>query len=299
VGSAVAGVLASQVKLSWVAGIAAACSAAAALLGREAVGPAVERSWLIARAAAETLKSEAFKYAAGATPYDDSDRGQRLLAAVRAIQANYVSGVASNVACSGKRSIPRAMLSRVDYIRARLDDQTIWYEIRAEFYNKRAWNWRMVTLSLGLIGTVISGVAAVNHELTYLGAWVGVLGTLGGIVAAHVAGSRFSYLAQIYELTGRRLRHLRAGWDSLFAEQSHAKWSEFVVECENAVSAERDHWMKEWERQIAANISGRTEKDTSENTFAGARSARREPRARLDPHAADRRRRVAAADPHG
>ena len=67
VAAALTGVLASQLTLTWFAGIAAACSAAAALLGREAVGPAVERLWLTARAAAETLKSEAFKYAAGAS----------------------------------------------------------------------------------------------------------------------------------------------------------------------------------------------------------------------------------------
>ena len=79
VAAALTGVLASQLTLTWFAGIAAACSAAAALLGREAVGPAVERLWLTARAAAETLKSEAFKYAAGASPYDSDDGGQRLL----------------------------------------------------------------------------------------------------------------------------------------------------------------------------------------------------------------------------
>src|SRR2546430_5549159 len=45
---------------------------------------------------------------------------------------------------------------------------------------------------LGLVGTALSGIAAAEKELTYLGAWVGVIGTLGGIVVAHVAGSRRS-----------------------------------------------------------------------------------------------------------
>ena len=68
-GAAISGVIASELKIyPWIAGISAACSAAAALLAREAVGPAVERLWLVARAAAETLKSEAFKYAAGVEP---------------------------------------------------------------------------------------------------------------------------------------------------------------------------------------------------------------------------------------
>ena len=252
VSAAVTGVLASQLNLTWVAGVAAACSAAAALPGREAVGPAVERLWLTARAAAETLKSEAFKYAAGASPYDGGDRGQRLLAAVGAIQADYISGITPNVARDRKRPIPHAALNQADYIRARLEDQTAWYESKAEFYNKRARHWRAVSLSLGLIGAAISGVAAAKTELTYLGAWVGVIGTLGGIVFAHVAGSRFSYLAQIYELTARRLHHLHLEWDLALAGQSTGKWTEFVLECENTISAERDQWMKEWQRQIIA-----------------------------------------------
>jgi hypothetical protein len=111
---------------------------------------------------------------------------------------------------------------------------------------------------------VISGIGAARNELTYLGAWVGVIGTLGGIVAAHVAGSRFSYLAQIYELTGRRLRHLRAGWDLVLGGRTGATWSEFVLECENTISAERDQWMKEWQRQITAATSDRTDRGATE-----------------------------------
>jgi hypothetical protein len=265
IGAAVAGVLASQLKLTWVAGVAAACSAAAALLGREAVGPAVERLWLTARAATETLKSEAFKYAAGAAPYDDGDRGQRLVAAVSAIQADYISGITSNVTRDGIRPIPHTALNQAEYIRSRLENQTAWYESKAEFYNKHAWHWRAVSLSLGLIGAVISGVAAASNELTYLGAWVGVIGTLGGIVAAHLAGSRFSSLAQIYELTGRRLRHLHAEWDLVLAGQSSAKWSEFVLQCENTISTERDQWMQEWQRQITAATLAKTDSSSSEN----------------------------------
>jgi hypothetical protein len=181
VAAALAGVLASQLKLTWIAGFAAACSAAAALLGHEAVGPAVERLWLTARAAAETLKSEAFKYAAGATPYNGGDKGQRLLAAVSAIQADYISGTTSNAAHEEVRTIPRASLSRAAYLHSRLEDQTTWYEGKASFYNARARQWRAASLALGLIGAGISGIAAANTELVHLGAWVGVVGTLGAI----------------------------------------------------------------------------------------------------------------------
>ncbi|MGA8761095.1 MAG: DUF4231 domain-containing protein [Stellaceae bacterium] len=68
VSAAVAGVLASQLHSMLAAAIAAVFGAVAALLSHEAAGPAAERLWLSARAAAETLKSEAFKYAAGAAP---------------------------------------------------------------------------------------------------------------------------------------------------------------------------------------------------------------------------------------
>src|SRR5438094_986143 len=121
---------------------------------------------------------------AGASPYDSDDGGQRLLTAVSAIQADYISGVNSNVRHDSERTIPHSILDRPGYIRLRLEDQTSWYEGKASFYNKRAWHWRLVSLLLGLVGTALSGIAAAEKELTYLGAWVGVIGTLGGIVVA-------------------------------------------------------------------------------------------------------------------
>src|SRR5437763_17032336 len=50
VAAALTGVLASQLTLTWFAGIDAACIAAAVLLGRGAVGPAVGCLWVTASA---------------------------------------------------------------------------------------------------------------------------------------------------------------------------------------------------------------------------------------------------------
>lgn len=252
VGAAVAGVLASQYKqLHWVAGVAAALSAGAALLGHGTAGPAVERLWLVARAAAETLKSEAFKYSAGADPYNQVDRQERLLATVGAVEGDNIAGIAA-APPRASRALPRGALGQTDYLRARVDDQLNWYEAKAGFYNRRASLWHRLSLAEGLGAAMIGGLAASAPGMQFLGAWVAVGGTLSGIFAAYVAGARFTYLAQSYELTARRLRHLRTGWDLVPSDQRDAKWNKFVLQCESTISAEREQWMKEWQRQIAA-----------------------------------------------
>ncbi len=185
-------------------------------------------------------------------PHNEAERGRRLIAAVAAIQADNVTGVGLKAARGQDRTIPHAELSPGEYLGSRLEDQRRWYEDKAALYSSRARVWRAVALALALGGAVISGIAAAVAGTTFLGAWVGVTGTLGGIVAAHVAGSRFSYLAQTYELTARRLDYLRTGWGLVSAEPSAAKWSDFVQECEATISAEREQWIKEWQRQIAA-----------------------------------------------
>jgi SMODS and SLOG-associating 2TM effector domain 1/Protein of unknown function (DUF4231) len=252
IGAAVSGVLASELKtFPWIAGIAAACSAAAALIAREAVGPAIERLWLVARAAAETLKSEAFKYAAGVEPYSSSDRQERLISAVSAIEADNIAGPSPSPP-HAPRSLPQGALDQAGYLRTRLEDQIGWYEQRAHAHSRLSSMWRWASVALGLSGAVLGSVAASSAQRTFLGAWVGVIGTLGGIFAAHIAGSRLSYLAQTYELTARRLRHLNTEWGLVPRDQRQDKWNAFVLQCEATISAEREQWVKEWQRQVAA-----------------------------------------------
>ena len=58
---------------AWVAGAATVVSAVGAFLGRQIVGSGNEADWIQARAVAEGLKSECFRYAARAGAYAVGD----------------------------------------------------------------------------------------------------------------------------------------------------------------------------------------------------------------------------------
>ena len=67
---------------AWVAGAAAVASAVGAYLGRQIVGSGDEAGWIQARATAEGIKSECYRYAARAGAYavPDPDAAKALAA---------------------------------------------------------------------------------------------------------------------------------------------------------------------------------------------------------------------------
>jgi hypothetical protein len=85
IAAAVFGAIASSAPTAWsrwVAGAAAVASAVGAYLGRQIIGSGHEASWIQARATAEGIKSECYRYAArvGAYALPDPDAAKALLA---------------------------------------------------------------------------------------------------------------------------------------------------------------------------------------------------------------------------
>jgi len=241
------------------AGLATLLSAWAALLGREAVGPSAQRDWLLARAVCETLKSEAFKYAARTAPYDGADRGEKLLLAASAIEGDTVIGwPAPSLDATDAEKMPADGIAPDDYLATRVEQQIGWYERRSEDYRRAASRWREGLVWLGMLGAACAAVATAFPKLLAMGALVGVMGTVSGLLGTYVAASRFSYMAQMYELTARRLRYLRCGWDLVPPDERRQRWGDFVRDVEATISSEREQWVKEWQRKVADPPAGDT-----------------------------------------
>jgi hypothetical protein len=234
------------------AGLATLFSAWAALLGREVVSPSSQRDWLLARAVAETLKSEAFKYAVRTAPYDGADRSEKLLQAASAIEGDTVIGCpAPALKATATDTIPTDEMAPDDYLAARVERQVAWYERRSDDYRRAASRWREGLVWLGMLGAACAGVAAAFPKLLAMGGLVGVMGTVSGLVGSYVAASRFSTMAQMYELTARRLRYLRCGWELVPTDKRRDRWGDFVGNVEATISSEREQWVKEWQRKAA------------------------------------------------
>jgi len=108
---------------------------------------------------------------------------------------------------------------------------------------------RLVMLLLGRLGIVLSGISAVLEGAKWAAAWVAVIGTISGVIAAFIFAGRYQDLAQSYELTARRLRWLITDWQRLPAVEKEHKGGEFVNAFENVISIENKHWVAEWQRK--------------------------------------------------
>jgi hypothetical protein len=117
-----AGSLASNPR-TWVAVVGVVCLAAATFFTSRLLGTAHVTDWVRARAIAESLKREAYKFAAAAAPYDNADPAQsgQLLDQERIkIEKDGDDLLPKQVPAKGEGSTPRGPLSHDEYIARRV-----------------------------------------------------------------------------------------------------------------------------------------------------------------------------------
>jgi SMODS and SLOG-associating 2TM effector domain 1/Protein of unknown function (DUF4231) len=228
--------------------IAAAVSLAlATFFTQRLLGADHVTAWVRARAISERLKRDAFKCAAGATPYDDPDRAKAelLLDDERAkIEADGTDLLGLQVTTTEKGSLPRSSLSEAEYLAQRVKKQIDYFFPKAERYLTIAKALRWAELGLAAAATLITAVASVTGKSVVWGvrfdlaALTAVLTTIAGAVLAHGEASRYDFLVMTYRATARRLQEC--------ANRPHAPWSDFVNNCENILAAENTSWIAKW-----------------------------------------------------
>jgi hypothetical protein len=235
---------------TWVAVFGVACLAAATFFSSRLLGAEHVTGWVRARAIAERLKREAFKFAAGAAPYDDPDRDKAatLLHAERQkIESDGEDLLPKLIAATHPGSAPRQPITQAEYIDRRVNHQISWYRPKADHYRNTANMLRRVEFFLALAATLITAIASVTGKSAPLwgvqfdfAALTAVLTTIAGAVLAHIEASRFDFLAVTYLATARRLEDRRDG--------PQASWSDFVNDCENILASENASWIAKWTR---------------------------------------------------
>ena len=233
---------------TWVAVIGVACLAAATFFTSRLLGAGQVTHWVRARAIAEGLKREAYKFAAQAAPYDDADRDKAaaLLEDERQkIEADGEDILGKLTAVTDKGSVPRGPVTHDEYIAKRVNGQISWFNKKADDYRKLATTLRRLEFALALAATLITAVASVTGKSAPLwgvafdfAALTAVLTTIAGAVLAHVEASRFDFLVTTYLATARRLENRRG--------RAQAPWSDFVNDCENILATENTSWIAKW-----------------------------------------------------
>jgi hypothetical protein len=211
------------------------------------------RAWVRARAAAEALKREAFKYAVRAKPYDDVERADQSLVAEREKIENDVDDLADRAVIPARPgSSPRELLTKQQYREQRIENQiNAFYRPKADRYRKIASRLRAIEFALALAATIITALAVVvgksipiGAERFDLAALTAVLTTVSGAILAHIEASRYQYIVTSYLATARRLEDAAVDSAQLAADPS--SWSDFVNRCEDIIATENTSWLAKW-----------------------------------------------------
>jgi hypothetical protein len=186
----------------WVAGAAAIASAVGAYLGRQIVGSGDEAGWIQARAAAEGIKSECYRYAARAGAYAVADPGAAKALAARtaeiARQATDKGLVRADnpVPESGDKREPLVPITKDWYLASRNQDQIRYYQdarARNQAASSQLW-W--VAFGAGLLA-VIFGAAGIASAPRFA-PWIGAATTVAAAIAAYGLIDRRKYLIASY-----------------------------------------------------------------------------------------------------
>ncbi len=202
--------------------------------------------WYELRAAAESVKSTAWRYSVHAAPFDapsqtDEDAERLFLQELDEATAELsfpppIEG--GDEITDAMRALRVAPIDeqRDAYLAGRLQDQLAWYSAAAR--RNEAYGLRFEVLHL-----VIVGVVVVAGALVVAGADIAPLLTIGaGTAGAAVAWSdvrRYRALSRAYAHTAHRLTLLRS---RARVEDTPNEWITFVSDVERTIDAEHAQW---------------------------------------------------------
>ena len=236
--------------LDWAAVGAAAGLGAALVIEVYLLTERPDRQWYESRAAAESAKTLAWRYAVGGQPFGLTELDQRaaedlLLKRFTLITGNLRNlvlptedeGEGMQVTADMRRLRGQSLdLRRRAYRIGRIGDQRRWYTRRGREHGRNVARWSILLAlleALGLIAAVLNAVNIVNIDLP------GIAGALAAGGLAWLQTRQHEQLATAYAIAGQELGHIesRIDWP-----ESEAEWAHFVDEVEEAISREHTLW---------------------------------------------------------
>lgn len=229
----------------WAAAVATISFVAGLISGIYILWERPERQWYDARAAAESVKTLAWRYSVGGSDFPiepvgsdaDSELVKRLSSLSHALDHVSLALAPGAQISSRMRELRNADFEtrRAAYRERRIADQREWYTAAAKTNSRRALQWRLASLGAQLTG-VIGGILRTTETIRF-----DLLGIAAAAVAAILAWLQtreHATLAEAYAVTAREL--------ALADEQAQAAtaddWPTVVDNTEAAVSREHTLW---------------------------------------------------------
>ena len=223
---------------------AAVASALSLYVGRQALAVGAESGWLRARATAEAIKSECFRFAAGVGDYapekaSDGDAASAFIERRKALAARAAGDSLTPeddpVGSAGDDRSPSRPMTDKWYLANRIDGQIEFYKQGQERNETGYQRLQLWSFAAGAVVAAVSAIAAVYGAR--FAAWIGALTTVGAAVSAYGLAERQKYLAASYAAMKANLERLKerylVGGVSLQAlvaiaedlmESEHAAW---------------------------------------------------------------------------
>lgn len=211
--------------------------------------PEQTKRWLRARSISEGIKSEYHLFRAQAAPYDADGALQRLDSKITEIDS-WGADMENLRAAIGSPGETPPGITPATYVKDRIYEQiNRFYEPKAKLNAQLAQRFRMIEIALTFVTAALSVLANMKHDpvsgvAAPFAAWIAVLTTVGGTIAAFAAAGRYEFQATTYFATAANLKDLVRGWKLKDCPGPPSQdWSTFVKNCEATISAENRGWM--------------------------------------------------------
>lgn len=206
-----------------------------------------DRKWYEGRAAAESAKTLAWRYAVRGESFGDDlvqprldqffvERINEVTNDLKDLELDPSAGSTSQITDLMREARESDFEARKALYRdGRVEDQRAWYEKKAAHNKTRARQWLGATLAaegLGLMAGVLVVVNVVDLDL------LGLFAAIAATITAWVQAKQHGNLATAYNITAQEL----AGVKAELVNVDEARWARFVGQAEEAISREHTLW---------------------------------------------------------
>lgn len=232
----------------WAGVVATIAFVTAILLRRDILENQPEKRWYEGRAAAESVKTLAWRYSVGGEPFRVdtlsahqadtlfAERLQDMLTDLKGFPLTTPAGGEQiSPAMRKLRALPLAERKAV-YETDRINDQYNWYTRKAKWNEARAerWHWILLIIEIvGLIAAILKAIGVIDIDL------LGLVGTMAAAGTSWFQIKQHSMLARAYALTAQELSAIKVHF---YAQATEENWARFMDEAEEAISREHTLW---------------------------------------------------------
>ena len=207
-----------------------------------------DRQWYESRAAAESTKTLAWRFAVAGQPFGVTDVDERAAESLLLHRFSIIRGNLRGLVVgpdSGGLQVTEEMRTlrgrplaarRRAYRAGRIEDQYAWYTRRSKEHGRSVARWSVFLATLeacGMVAAVLNAVGMLSLDLP------GIVGAVAACGLAWVQTRQHQQLATAYAIAAQELAEIasRIEWPG-----SEREWAHFVDEVEEAISREHTLW---------------------------------------------------------